>query len=78
MTDPRPLSTIALEIQQDWTRPYYGAVPYLEAMLSLHRVTDRYGVEQADDIVRYFLCNASTWSGDVARRIKNELRGMLR
>lgn len=77
MTDYRLLSEIADEIKSDWTRPYYGAIPYLDAMSTLHRMNDFYGVEQADGIVRYFLSNASAWRGDVARRVKAELRSML-
>jgi hypothetical protein len=38
----RSLSTIAREIAQDWTRPYFGAVPYLNAMRSLDSIHDDY------------------------------------
>ena len=77
MTDYRLLSEIAAEIKADWTRPYFGAIPYLDAMATLHRMTDKYGMDDADDIVRYFLSNATTWKGDTARRVKAELRSML-
>lgn len=77
MTDYRLLSEIADEIKADWTRPYFGAVPYLEAMATLHRMRDMYGMDDAASIVRYFLSNATTWRGDTARRVKAELRSML-
>lgn len=77
MTDYRLLSEIADEIKADWTRPYFGAVPYLEAMTTLHRMSDMYGMDDAASIVRYFLSNATTWRGDTARRVKAELKAML-
>ena len=57
---------------------YFGAKPYLSAMLSLDKITDKYMFDDADSIVRYFLANATTWRGEVARRIKKELNSMLK
>lgn len=74
----RSLSNIACEIKANWAKPYFGAVPYLDAMVSLNSVSDSYGYDSADSIVRYFLANAATWRGDTARRIKAELKGMLK
>lgn len=75
---PRPIYAIAAEIRKTWPKVYFGAVPYLEAMFSLNSITDNYGYDRADSIVRYFLSNASTWRGEDARRIKAELKGMLK
>ena len=36
----RPLHTIAREISIDWKKPYFGAVPYLEAMATLSSIED--------------------------------------
>lgn len=55
----------------------HGAVPYLDAMSGLNKITDNYGYDSADAIVRYFLSNATTWRGPDARRVKAELKGML-
>jgi hypothetical protein len=74
---PRPLYTIAADIRNSWPRPYFGAVPYLEAMAGLTAITDKYEYDDADDIVRYFLSNATTWRGADARRIKAELKAMV-
>jgi hypothetical protein len=75
----RTLRAIAGEIQRDWgDKIYFGAVPYVRAMRGLEKVTDHYGDEDADDIVRRFLNNATTWRGDTARRVKAELKGMLK
>lgn len=74
---PRLLHIIAQEIRTDWTKMYFGAVPYVDALATLSRITDRYGAEDAKSIVRYFLANAGSWRGDTARRVKAELKGML-
>lgn len=73
----RSINTIAREIKRDWAKPYFGAVPYLDAMLSLDSVSDKYGWDSGESIVRYFLANAGTWRGETAKRVKAELKGML-
>ena len=70
----RPLYQIASEIKKDWVKPNYAAKPYLEAMESLTSVTDKYGWDSGKSIVIYFLCNANTWKGETAKRIKAELK----
>lgn len=74
----RPLSAIAAEIREDWTRPYFGAVPYLSAMAELDSVRDAYYADSAASVVRYFLANAQTWRGEKARAIKAELKAMVK
>ena len=72
----RSLFTISLDIRKDWTKPYFGAVPYINAMGSLDDITDNYGYDSGRSVVQYFLANARTWKGDVARRIKKELKAL--
>jgi len=74
----RPICTIASEIKKDWRKIYFGAKPYLEAMFSLTNISDNYGLDSGKSVVAYFLSNASTWRGDVARRIKAELKQLLK
>jgi hypothetical protein len=74
----RPLYEIAREIRKDWKRVYFGAVPYLDAMASLDKITDDYGADSAVSVVIYFLSNATTWRGEVARRVKAELKSMTK
>lgn len=74
---PRAISTIAYEIRREWKKPYFGAVPYLEAMCSLDSINDNYGMDSARSVVNYFLANASTFRGLRARELKAELRAML-
>ena len=73
----RSINVIARDIRRDWTKPYFGAVPYLDAMCDLTDLGDRYYADTADMIVRYFLANATAWRGDKARAIKAELKAML-
>lgn len=78
-TANRSLSEIAREIKKDWgAKIYFGAKPYLDAMLSLDSVDDNYGWDSGKSIVRYFLSNASTWRGETAKRIKAELKAMVK
>jgi len=74
----RTLREIAAEIYTDWKRPYFGAVPYMKAMHQLESINDNYIADSGKTVVNYFLANAGTWRGDVARRIKKELKDMLR
>ena len=74
----RTLDTIARDIKRDWTNPYFGAVPYLDAMHSLQSIRDRYYYDDAESVVRYFLSNATTWKGETARAIKAELKSLLK
>jgi hypothetical protein len=77
-TMTRSIAAIAQEISRDWTKPYFGAVPYLQAMYSLDDISDDYGADSGKSIVLYFLSNASTWKGETARRIKAELKAMAK
>lgn len=74
---PRPLYEIADEVRRAWRPIYFGAVPYVDAMSTLDGIGENYGADSADSIVRYFLANATTWRGDVARRVKAELKSLL-
>jgi hypothetical protein len=74
----RPLYLIAQEIRADWKNVYFGAVPYLQAMATLDKMSDNYGLDTAQYIVQYFLANAQTWRGEVARNTKKELKAMVK
>lgn len=74
----RPVKEIAREIVATWTNVYFGAVPYLQAMLTLNSVNDNYGWDTGRSVINYFLANASTFRGEDARRIKAELKAMVK
>jgi hypothetical protein len=53
-------------------------VPYIGALHCLYSIDDTYINESARGIVRGFLSNASSWRGADAKRIKAELKGMVK
>ena len=69
---------IAGVIRGDWREPYFGAVPYLSAFSHLNKITENYYFDSGESIVKYFLSNASTWRGEVARAVKKELKRRLK
>lgn len=77
----RPIHQIAREIAADWQgigkgiSPY--ARPYLSAMLSLDNIGDKYGLDSADSVIRYFLSNAASYRGENAKRLKAELKQII-
>ena len=80
----RTIREIGMEINRDWQPPNYAAAPYLRAMIeeeyeSIDTPAD-YSIlrDSARSVVAYFLSNAGTWRGEAARRIKAELKGMLK
>lgn len=74
----RPLYEIARDIRRDWKPVNFAAKPYLEAMETLDSIRDNYGYDSGTSIVAYFLSNASSWRGPVAKEIKKELNQMLK
>jgi hypothetical protein len=80
-TTVRPLSEIAREIILDYPKAgdeNHPAGAYVVPMLSLDKITDSFYLDSADDIVRYALSNLTGWRGETARRVKTELKGMLK
>ena len=70
----KAIAEIADIIRTDWKKVNYAAKPYLEAMQSLHSVRSSFGYDSGKSIVLYFLSNASSWRGDVAKAVKLELK----
>jgi len=77
-TDTRTLAAIARDIRTHWKKPYFGAVPYLDAMRQLNSIHGEFYNDSAKSVVAYFLANAGTWRGDTARRVKAELKALLK
>lgn len=74
----RPLHIIATDIRKNWKNIYFGAKPYLDAMGTMGSPDQNYIHDSGTSIVLYFLANAQNWRGPEARRIKEELRGMMK
>ncbi len=75
---PDDIALIAYIIRSDWEKVYIGADPYLEAMESINSITDYYFEDSAASIVNYFLANAQTWRGPIARAVKAKLNALLK
>lgn len=76
----RTFSAIAQDIKQSWINVYFGAVPYLEALLTIHSSdpNTQYMFDTAGDIARYFLANAQTFRGENAKKLKTELKQLVK
>ena len=74
----RPLYTIAREIRKKKKKVSPYAAPYLQAMSCLNSVDDNYILDSGRSIVSYFLANAGSWRGETAKRIKAELKAMVK
>lgn len=74
----KSLAALALLIYADWKKINFAAKPYLEAMSGLDSIYDKYGFDSGRSIVLYFLSNAGSWRGPVAKEIKAELNARLK
>jgi hypothetical protein len=75
----RPLKEIAAEIEGDWSHKIDPAAKrYLDELHQLDRPRDRFHADSGIAVVVYFLASARKWHGPVARRIKLELREIVR
>ena len=77
MEIPDKISEIAQLISANWPKIYFGAVPYLDAMYSLDSISDSHGEDSARVILLYFLSNANTWRGEVAKEVKHKLKELI-
>lgn len=78
--EKRTFAEIVKEIRTLWSKPYFGAVPYLNALGTIHS-SDKdapYLFETAGDMVPYLLANMTTFRGPDAKRIKAELKEMVK
>lgn len=79
----RPLSEIAREIRRDFAdkgKPvYFAAEPYVHAMRYMETtdLSAKFYYDGAEEVVIKLLGNLSTWRGETATRIRNELKAAL-
>lgn len=72
------ISELAYIVRSDWSKINPAAVPYLDAMGTMSDIKDKYGADSGQSIVAYFLANAQTWKGLIAKGIKVELNRRLK
>jgi hypothetical protein len=78
MLNHRPLNEIAAEIETDWRVINNQAARHaLDYMKMIGSVDAPFGASpNGYEVVGSFLAHAIGWKGDVARRVKKELREM--
>lgn len=76
MSNTRSIRSIALDIRKAWPKVNFAAKPYLDAMLDLDTINDKYGLDSARSIILYFLSNASSFRGEKAKALKAELKAL--
>jgi len=76
--EKRLISSIAYDIKKAWAKPYFGAKPYLDAMVHLNTINDKYYQDTARSVIMYFLANASTFRGNDAKVLKAELKNLMK
>lgn len=75
----RTISTIAYDIRREWgAKVNFAAKPYLSAMMGFDSIDERYGFDSARSVVLYFLGNASSFKGEKAKQLKQELKDHLK
>jgi len=74
--EKRSIRAIALDIKKEWVKVNYAAKPYLDAMLELDSINDKYYLDSAKSVVLYFLSNASSFRGEKAKVLKAELKAL--
>lgn len=62
----------------DWKEKFAYAVPYVHALMNCSKPTDMYGMDSARNLIPYLLGNLSTYRGETAKRLKAELKAMLK
>lgn len=71
------LGQIADVVFADWSDIDPYALQYLEAMMNLNNINDRYGSDDAVSVISYFLSNAKKWQGATARKVKTHLNNLV-
>lgn len=72
------VSRIATIIGMDWKNVSVHATPYLEAMMHLESINDKFGQDSGASVVAYFLSNARGYKGEIAKIVKAELNHRLK
>jgi hypothetical protein len=77
-TPLRPIHAVNRDIRREWKNVNYAAKPYLDVMDSLSVKTDMFYADDAISIVLYFLCNATSFRGNIAKTLKAELKAIVK
>ena len=68
---------IAQVIRKDWVKMSPYAKHYVDAMHCIKNIDEMHVADRASSVVNYFLANAQSWRGDIAREVKKELNSRI-
>jgi len=71
------MAQLAAIVRANWFKISDGGRMYLSAMGQLGDIAEAYYADPGTEVVARFLCNATTWTGPVARQVKKELNRRL-
>lgn len=74
----KSLNEIVRIIKRDWAKINFSAVPYLEALSCLGSLKENYIADSGVSVALYFLGNAGSWRGPVAKIVKTELKERIK
>jgi len=79
-TNIRSLKEIAKDIKKHWQTPNHFASYWITMLETVDKLSDKvtYSLNTGKDCATKFLIHAQNWRGEEARRIKNELKQMLK
>ena len=72
--EDKTIAELAAIIRKDWQKVNFAAKPYLSAMDCLSDINHQIGYDSGKSVVLYFLSNAGTWRGEIAKAVKLELK----
>ena len=72
------LSQISDLIYRNWNNMPLNAYRYVEAMFQLDNINESFNNETGVEIISYFLANAKSWQGDVAKDVKQYLNNLIK
>lgn len=77
---PRTFAQIAKDIKIAWPKINPYAKNYLNALMEINSSdpTAKYYLDEAGDIALYFLSNATSFRGEQARKLKQELKDLIK
>lgn len=73
----RSLGELARLVAEHWVDIDPAARQYLDAWASCEDLQDKYGADNASELIARFLACAGAWQGPAAREVKKELRRRL-
>ena len=72
------LGQLLEQVKSDWTEAPQTIEECIQSLQMSGAAANNYLDAEAEEYLKFFLTNCSAWRGEVARRVKAELRKRLR